>query len=529
MSALSAGAKGLRSQQADEIVPLSERVLVLMSFRFVAAITIGLLQVLLVPNSSAVAQWLVVVLYLLTTSMLSAPVLTARRGLALRTFGLSLLVDGVFLQGERIFGTPVGLDIVIAAYLVAVCLLVSFRTGLKVALWHSLLVFMIRQAALIGSISHPSLEIKDQSEVLAYLAVLWLTVIATAQFASLNERELRRRRYDAESFRLFAVKLAGVERVNDVRQLLLQFCHDEMDVRRAAWISPSEHGFTLDLGLGLDEKAEHETGVFLSELLRSGSATAPPRVVYRLGPDDKWLASLFPDARRLIALPIAAVEGTEWVVLEHQGRGNRLERRVISSASQACVAAGLAASRTAILAQLRRAATTDGLTGVANRRTFDETVAKLRVTPEALPISLFLVDIDHFKSVNDVHGHQMGDTVLQSVAGLIDKSARPDDLVARYGGEEFVVILTNTTSEEAFEVAEGMRIKVHAQKEPLPVTISLGLAQADDGAGLDDLVARADAALYRAKEGGRNQVVVDVPARAFPATTVNLGEISSPR
>ena len=170
-------------------------------------------------------------------------------------------------------------------------------------------------------------------------------------------------------------------------------------------------------------------------------------------------------------------------------------------------------------ATLARLARIDGLTQVANRRTFDETLARewQRLAREKAPLALVICDIDCFKKFNDHYGHQAGDECLQRVArALSECGRRPADLVARYGGEEFVILLPQTPLEGDLQVAEqarqrieGMALK-HAASDVIPVvTLSLGVATlvptlGEDG---DRLIKAADQALYRAKEGGRNRVM----------------------
>ncbi|WP_420143128.1 diguanylate cyclase [Sphingobium sp.] len=157
----------------------------------------------------------------------------------------------------------------------------------------------------------------------------------------------------------------------------------------------------------------------------------------------------------------------------------------------------------------------DGLTGVANRRRFDEMLRRelARVRRQGGTMALIMVDIDHFKLLNDHHGHLVGDARLQEVAAtLMTCARRGGDLVARYGGEEFAVLLPGADVGEAAVVAERMRAAVEAQGlvSPAPggvVTVSIGLAQADpDGEEAQSLIDRADRALYEAKHGGRNRV-----------------------
>ncbi len=160
----------------------------------------------------------------------------------------------------------------------------------------------------------------------------------------------------------------------------------------------------------------------------------------------------------------------------------------------------------------------DGLTHVANRRRFDEVLEQewRRAQRENAPLSLLMVDIDHFKAVNDTHGHLVGDDTLRRVAEtLAEHARRPGDLVARYGGEEFAVLLYKTDASGARKVAEDLRQAVaQAFREPTPpslprgLTISLGCATATPTGEEDPraLIHKADGYLYQAKQNGRNRV-----------------------
>jgi len=171
-------------------------------------------------------------------------------------------------------------------------------------------------------------------------------------------------------------------------------------------------------------------------------------------------------------------------------------------------------------AELKRLSSLDGLTGIANRRIFDETLTKEwdRATQNNTPLSLILIDIDYFKPYNDTYGHQQGDDCLLSVAKkLSEVSTHPTDLVARYGGEEFVIIAPNTESEGATGLAkkltEGIQklgIEHKTSKVSDIVTVSIGISTItptkDDN--ISDLVKYSDKALYTAKDSGRNKYIV---------------------
>ena len=164
----------------------------------------------------------------------------------------------------------------------------------------------------------------------------------------------------------------------------------------------------------------------------------------------------------------------------------------------------------ALNAQLERLSVTDRLTGLFNRMKLDEVLASesLRTQRTGQPFSLILIDVDHFKQVNDTYGHQAGDRVLIEIAQLLQSGTREIDIVGRWGGEEFMVICPHTDREGARQLAENLRQKIDAFKFSIVEhkTASFGVAsfQAEDRS--QDIVERADAALYAAKGKGRNRV-----------------------
>jgi len=172
------------------------------------------------------------------------------------------------------------------------------------------------------------------------------------------------------------------------------------------------------------------------------------------------------------------------------------------------------------LARERLLARTDDLTGAYNRRYFFELAAhEISVAKRyRQPLAVVLFDVDHFKHINDSAGHDAGDDALRRIAGIVRDHLRDSDLFARYGGEEFILLLPQTTALDAAIVAERIRAEIPATTEDVtPITISSGVAELRPGdETIDVVIRRADEALYRAKQEGRNRTVVDDPRTTSP-------------
>lgn len=227
-----------------------------------------------------------------------------------------------------------------------------------------------------------------------------------------------------------------------------------------------------------------------------------------------------PSTGRLVLLPLSVGGESFGCIALMTDKGLRLAKDQVQTLN-ACVNHLALALRNALLyRQVKIQADRDGLTKIGNRRSFEE-----RLSSEAArhgrydqPLSMILVDLDHFKRVNDTHGHPAGDEVLREMAMLLGEGLRSSDYPARYGGEEFAVILPHTSREQAALLAERLRQRVAerefrtgASKDVLALTVSAGVASLPSGGSAQDLVLLADQALYVAKNNGRNRVVLAGP------------------
>ena len=284
------------------------------------------------------------------------------------------------------------------------------------------------------------------------------------------------------------------------------------------------HGFARGTVL---VATEHQQSVLAAHALttdavRPGRSAAVDRafdeqaiqVVGRLcDKQEPWLTQLLPPGARIVVLPMLSGErrvGSLVLELPLTFRGRR-SRHVLRQVERAAANAAFALSRVQRLRQLKRLAATDDLTMIANRRSFTAALEReiARSMRSGEPLSLVLLDIDHFKKINDVHGHPAGDEALRNVAAALSIACRDLDTPARYGGEEFAVILPDCGVDRSVEVADRLRQAVAAAPASTSLTASAGVATFPTHAGdSEQLIQAADHALLSAKRSGRNRTVM---------------------
>jgi two-component system cell cycle response regulator len=522
--------------QSTDSVPLAERLRVMQLLRL-TAIGLILLAAVLAPESLAPFRDQAVATTLLYTAVVGLAEGAHRllRSRARSIFSVMLIIDGIWLAWATYLtgslSSPVRYAILL--HLGAVALLASYRTGLKLAMWHSLLLYASYNAQLpaqggaegVLPATGQALESgASQGQQLAvFITVLWLVAISTSALSAVNERELRRRRRDLEALTDLAESLERAVDSSNVARTLLDSVIDAFDFPRGVVLAGPEGQLTVLASYGLEDSVARRPGrPGRSAVIDEAHRTHATLLVRSLDPEsDPWLAKLLPDAENLVVVPLSA-EGRPLgaLVLEQAAlAGGRIQRRVVSGLERSASYAALALRNAWLLEQVQRLAATDGLTKIANRRTFESTLERevARATRSAEHVSLVMVDIDHFKSLNDTHGHQAGDEVLRNVAAALAIECRDFDTPARYGGEEFAVVLPGCGPEEAVGIAERLRTAVSAAPSIVPITASAGVATYPAHAGdADTLVRAADDALYESKRAGRDRTTASqgVPPEA---------------
>ena len=514
-----------------EVVPLAERMRYMLALRFVVVPVVVLVTYLSHESleTSVMAIALATAGYLVVSVLGHLAWRAASRG-GLWLFTGMLLADGVYLAWTS-YATGGGLSplrYLIILHIIAVALLASYRTGLKMALWHSLLLLVVFYAQ-DGGLLNP-LPASDATglntpfeQLVAFSVVFWFVAIATSTFSAVNERELRRRRFDLEGLAAMAVRLENQSDSASVAETLLDCVVDTFDFERTLFFAQKE---------GEDVKLLAHTGVVArgvfgpppdkGSVIELAMESRSAQLVSAADVDsDLWLSVLVPDARNLVIVPLSAEGHAIGALVAEHGmrRGSRIERRVLAMLERFASHGALALRNAYLLEQVQELAATDGLTGVSNRYTFQNKLEGEieRAARAGEDVALAMLDIDHFKRLNDAYGHQAGDEVLRRVAGQLSEASRVYDTVARYGGEEFALVLPTTDRAEAREIVERLRREIAAASGKPRVTISAGLALfPTDATTADELVAAADEALYESKRAGRNRVKAS--ARHLKAT-----------
>lgn len=494
-----------------ELVPLADRL------RYMRLLRIGLVLVVVTvaglnPGGVAPAStrlWPATAVYI---AMFSAGELFwrlwRRRGLWL--FGVLLVTDAAYLVYASYLtgGMSSPLRFTVLLHLIAVALLASYRTGLKLVIWYVLL-FLV-EYYLPASPAHAEVS-SGYASVVVFAAVLAAIAFGTSALSAVNERELRRRRFDLEALAKLAVDLEDAADPQKVADIALSSIADNFGIERLALVQLGSRPAVLAThGLESTVAAVRVGPESVMEQAAQLHATLLPM---ELSPeDDPVLAELFGPAHNVVVAPLHAEGGCLGaLVFEHGGRpGSRIERRLLTIVERFASHTALALRNAMLVQTLQQAAATDPLTGIANRRSFEEALEReiTRTQRTGEPLTLVMLDLDHFKQINDTHGHQKGDELLRGLAASLLASCRDVDLAARYGGEEFAVILTDCGAEEAATTAVRLWAGVVDFDSDVPLTISAGYATyPDQVTSRDALISAADKALYDAKASGRNRIV----------------------
>lgn len=512
--------------QAGAIVPLADRVRYMRWVRGTLVVSVLAFAILPATRTAGLPSLIAVSGGFVLVSVGGELVWRRRGGRGLYLFSAMLISDGAYLAWAT-YATGAGGSMVrylVVLHVIAVSLLASYRTGLKLAFWHSILALAIYYAQEAETVSAgpdaTSYAASDFQWAVAFIGVLWLVAITTAGCSAGNERELRRRRVDLEALATMATRLERTIDHRAVGETLVDSVSDTFGFARCALLVGT-HAYRLLAARGIATPLGTIISTASGSALRRAESDRRTLLVSRLAAEaDPGLQVLLGHAQNVIVVPLVAEDRSIGVLIAEHGlhRGSRVEHRVVATTERFVSHAALALHNAWLLEEVQSLAAHDALTGVANRRTFEQTLQReiSRAARHGCAVGLVLLDLDHFKWINDRHGHQVGDAVLQDVAGVLQRISQDTDLVARYGGEEFVVVLPDRDQQAAADTAERIRAAVASADVGVPVTASVGVACfPDQGADVEALVRAADAALYVAKQRGRDRVAVaPVPARA---------------
>ncbi|MET0626945.1 MAG: GGDEF domain-containing protein [Acidimicrobiia bacterium] len=402
----------------------------------------------------------------------------------------------------------------------AVTLLVSYRAGLKLATWCALLLLLAHAAADAGIIGLQTL-VSDRVAVIS-AATFLLFACCAAMFSSVNERSLRHSRGQLALLVQLGAELERARHAEDVMGVLVRHTCSRLGFVRVGVLVRRDGSW-----YGIVDDGRVEALVTLPDrpapVMWDCWSSSTPVLLRTL--DDPLLAAVLPDATNVLVAPIAADDEPIGVVVAEWGgdESARIPTLTVQGLAQAAMHTALALRNAELLIEVERLATRDSLTGIANRRLFDESLSRETARSQRLgePLSLIVFDVDHFKQINDTFGHPTGDAVLRHVAEALVATTKGFDVAARFGGDEFVLLLPGCSRTDAIGVADRVRAEIVRRATTAAVTISAGVATLPDNAADGErLVSAADAALYEAKRQGRDRAYASARAAesAAPGT-----------
>jgi diguanylate cyclase (GGDEF)-like protein len=438
-----------------------------------------------------------------------------------------LLLDGVYLAFAMYAtgGTESPMRFLTYLHLVAVSLLASYRTGLKIALWHSLLVFVVlyaQAAQLLAPVdTQPGQAIAFDSLPVLNVTAFWLFALATSIFSAMNERELRNRRADLQALVDLGAALDAVGDPVHQARIVLDGLTERFETQRGVVLGASEDHVVLLAGRGAE--AIPSAPMAPDAVVQRAWARRDVLAVRRIDDErNPMLAAALPNCRNLLVAPMIA-EGLPVgaVVIEHRSRRVfGVERRVTSVLAQFAAVAALNFRNAVLLRHVQDLAERDSLTGAANRRMFQHALEGTLATPRkgSLPITAVLfLDLDDFKVVNDTLGHAAGDALLVAVTERITELVREGDLVARLGGDEFAILTPDDddlhrSRAMAERLVRELRAPYLIRDRQVAATASIGIASARSSDQTSEEVLRnADVAMYMAKANGKARFAIFDP------------------
>ena len=513
----------MKRTRPREAEPVTDRLLVLQGVRILTAIAIPVIAAITGNFDAALVP-----LALAYVLVIAGVELTRRRVPLLdpKLVSSSVLVDGLVLAVavSHTGGYRSPLLFLVFLLVVAATLLVSYLTGLELATWCALLL-LLAHAAAKADIFGTEPRVSDRFALVS-ASTLLVFALSAAAFSWVNDRSLRHSRAQLEWLVELGTELQRAHRADDGMAALVRHVCGRLGFTRAVVLAKrgDEWWGVCDDGVveSLIETRNPSTLPAL-ETLSSNS----PLLVRTL--DDGLLDAVLPSARNVVVVPVVS-DGERFGIVAAEW-GGRDEARIpvltVQALAQAAMHTASALHNAALLDDVERLATRDSLTGIANRRLFDESLAREVARSQRLraPLSLVVFDVDHFKQINDTYGHLAGDTVLREVAESIVASTKSFDVAARYGGDEFVLILPGCASANAVGVAERVRAEIGRRVLAVSVTVSAGLATMPDNANDSDrLLAAADAALYEAKRSGRDRAAASTREASAPPVALHLND-----